>query len=139
MGWGAVAIAVVLGIGLRSITAALAGARSRSCCALIVVAAVLKVSGESLSLFHVATVLLVIGLGLDYALFFNRQEGTDDRASRTIFGLLVCGTTTILVFGVLACSTIPVLHAIGLTAACGSFCCLLFAGVDGAERGFHAA
>jgi predicted exporter len=107
-------------------------------CALIVVAAVLRGLGESLSLFHVATFLLVIGLGLDYALFFNRAEGTEDDRARTRFGLLVCGTTTILVFGVLACSTIPVLHAIGLTAACGSLSCLAFAALM-AERDAHAA
>ncbi|MBH0204842.1 MAG: hypothetical protein HP498_03295, partial [Nitrospira sp.] len=41
----------------------------------------------------------------------------------------VCSTTTILVFGLLAFSKIPVLHAIGLTAACGSLCCLLFSGL----------
>jgi predicted exporter len=43
--------------------------------------------------------------------------------------LLVCSTTTVLVFGVLAGSSIPVLHAIGMTAAIGSFFCLLFAGI----------
>ncbi len=98
-------------------------------CALVVVAALLRGLGVPLSLFHVATFLLVMGLGLDYALFLNRPEGTETEQARTNFGLLVCSTTTILVFGVLACSRIPVLHAIGLTAACGSFCCLLFAGM----------
>jgi predicted exporter len=52
--------------------------------------------------------------------------------------LLVCSATTILVFGVLAFSKIPVLHAIGLTAACGSLCCLLFAGFL-AEQDSHVA
>jgi predicted exporter len=103
-----------------------------------VVAAVLKGAGEPLSLFHVATFLLVIGLGLDYALFFNRAEGTEDDRARTRFGLLVCGTTTVLVFGVLAFSTIPVLHAIGMTAACGSLACLAFAALM-ARRDAHAA
>jgi len=97
--------------------------------ALAVVAAVLNLSGESLSLFHIASFLLVIGLGLDYALFFNRLEGSEEGRLRTLYGLLVCSTTTILVFGLLATSSIPVLHAIGITAALGSFCCLLFAGM----------
>ncbi|OGW47160.1 MAG: hypothetical protein A2V62_01235 [Nitrospirae bacterium RBG_19FT_COMBO_58_9] len=70
----------------------------------------------------------MVGLGLDYALFFNRVEDQGEERRRTVFGLLVCSTTTVLVFGVLACSSIPVLHAIGLTAACGSLSCLLFAG-----------
>lgn len=128
LGWGSVAIAIALAFGLRS-AKRIWRVLAPIVCALLVVAAILRVSGESLSLFHVATFLLVIGLGLDYALFFNRPEGTEAERTRTVFGLLVCSTTTILVFGVLALSNIPVLHAIGLTAACGSFCCLLFAGL----------
>lgn len=137
LGLGAVAIAVVLGVGLKSLVQIwrvlvpiVAG--------LIAVTGILNLAGESLSLFHVATLLLVIGLGLDYALFLNRAEDHGEERSRTVFGLLVCSTTTILVFGVLAFSSIPVLHAIGLTAACGSLCCLLFAGFL-AERDPHAA
>jgi len=106
--------------------------------ALVVVAAVVNVLGESLSLFHVATFLLVIGLGLDYAIFFNRPEGDEEERSKTLYGLLVCSMTTILVFGVLASSTIPVLHAIGMTAAIGSFCSLLFTGIM-AKKDLHAA
>lgn len=128
LGGGTVAIAVALVFGLRSITLAWRVITPIGC-SLIVVAAILRAIGESLSLFHVATFLLVIGLGLDYALFFNRPDETEAERTRTNFGLLVCSTTTILVFGVLAFSSIPVLHAIGLTAACGSFCCLLFAGM----------
>ena len=82
--------------------------------------------------------LLVIGLGLDYALFFNRPEDQGEERRRTVFGLLVCSATTILVFGVLAFSKIPVLHAIGLTAACGSLWCLIFAGFL-AEQDSHVA
>jgi predicted exporter len=44
--------------------------------------------------------------------------------------------TTIFVFGVLASSEIPVLHAIGMTAAVGSCACLLFAGIM-AKRVWH--
>lgn len=134
LGWGTVAIAIALALGLRSVTL-LWRVLAPIVCALIVVAAILRVSGESLSLFHVATFLLVIGLGLDYALFFNRPEGTEAERIRTIFGLFVCSTTTILVFGVLAFSKIPVLHAIGITAACGSLCCLLFAGLMAKQEG----
>ncbi|SPP64782.1 MMPL family transporter [Nitrospira lenta] len=126
--WGLLVIAVMLAAGLKSISI-LRPVLLPMMSALVVVAALVNAAGESLSLFHVATFLLVIGLGLDYALFFNRPEGTGEERARTLYGLLVCSTTTILVFGVLACSTIPVLHAIGMTAAIGSFCCLLFAGM----------
>jgi predicted exporter len=133
---GLFVISLVLGIGLKSVSL-LAPTLLPIMSALAVVAAVLNVSGESLSLFHLATFLLVIGLGLDYALFFNRAEGTEEERLRTLYGLLVCSTTTVLVFGVLATSSIPVLHAIGMTAAIGSFCCLLFAGIM-ARKVLHA-
>jgi predicted exporter len=134
---GVLAITLILAIGLKSLKV-LGPILLPILSALVVVAAVVNVSGESLSLFHIATFLLVIGLGLDYALFFNRPEGDEESQAKTLYGLLVCSTTTILVFGVLASSTIPVLHAIGMTAAIGSFCCLLFAGIM-AKKEWHAA
>jgi predicted exporter len=137
LGWGALAIVGALGVGLKSLSQ-VSRVLAPISASLVVVTGILNLCGESLSLFHVATLLLVIGLGLDYALFFNRAEDDGEERRRTVFGLLVCSTTTILVFGVLACSTIPVLHAIGLTAACGSLCCLLFAGFL-AEQAPHAA
>ncbi|TKS60653.1 MAG: hypothetical protein EWM72_01203 [Nitrospira sp.] len=137
LGWGAVIIVVALGIGLKSLPQ-LWRVLVPIVAGLIVVTGIVNLSGESLSLFHVATLLLVIGLGFDYALFFNRAEDHPEERRRTVFGLLVCSATTILVFGLLAFSKIPVLHAIGLTAACGSFCCLLFAGIL-TEQDPHAA
>ncbi len=127
-GWGMLAIAVILAIALKSIKI-LWPVLFPILSALVVVVAVVNASGESLSLFHVATFLLVIGLGLDYALFFNRPDGSEEERAHTLYGLLVCATTTILVFGILATSSVPVLHAIGVTAALGSFCCLLFTGI----------
>jgi predicted exporter len=133
---GLVVIGVVLAAGMQSVSL-LWPILFPIVSALAVVAAVLNLSGESMSLFHIATFLLVVGLGLDYGLFFNRPEESEEERSRTLYGLLVCSTTTVLVFGVLAGSSIPVLHAIGITAAIGSFCCLLFAGLM-AKRSQHA-
>ena len=42
--------------------------------ATILVIAVLRVSGVSLSLFHLVAVTLAAGLGLHYALFFERPS-----------------------------------------------------------------
>ncbi len=134
---GAVAIGLVLMVGLRSFSA-LWRVLAPIAASLTVVVAVLNGLGQPLSLFHVATFLLVIGLGLDYALFFNRKDGADGERARTVYGLLVCSSTTIIVFGVLALSKIPVLQAIGATAACGSFFCLLFAALM-AENHSHVA
>jgi predicted exporter len=94
--------------------------------AVIVAGALIHSLGERLSLFHLASFLLVIGLGLDYAVFFNRTERSRIERERTLYGLVVCSMTTILVFAVLAVSQITVLRAIGMTTAVGSTLCLLF-------------
>ena len=126
LGWGALAISLVLLAGLRAPITVLRVMLPIGS-AIVVVAASLHALGERFSLFHVASFLLVIGLGLDYALFFNRRDGSLAERGRTVYGLVVCSTTTILVFGVLALSQIPVLRAIGLTTALGSLACLVFA------------
>ena len=126
LGWGVLAIGLVLLAGLR-VPATVLRVMLPIGSAIVVVAASLHVLGERFSLFHIASFLLVIGLGLDYALFFNRRDGTQAERGRTVYGLVVCSTTTILVFGVLALSQIPVLRAIGLTTALGSLTCLVFA------------
>jgi len=126
LGWGVLSIGLVLLVGLRAPVTVLRVMLPIGS-AIVVVAAVLHAIGERFSLFHLASFLLVVGLGLDYALFFNRRHGTMAERGRTVYGLVVCSTTTILVFGVLALSQIPVLRAIGLTTALGSLACLVFA------------
>ena len=83
--------------------------------------------GEKLTLFHLVALLLVIGIGLNYALFFNRHEHTAEDTQRNHLSLLVCSLTTFLSFGTLMLSRIPVLHAIGQTVALGSLLCLICA------------
>ena len=126
LGWGVLSIGLVLLVGLQAPITVLRVMLPIGS-AIVVVAALLHLLGERFSLFHLASFLLVIGLGLDYALFFNRRHGSLAERGRTVYGLVVCSTTTILVFGVLALSQIPVLRAIGLTTALGSLACLVFA------------
>ena len=126
LGWGVLSIGLVLLVGLRAPIIVLRVMLPIGS-AIVVVAAVLHAVGERFSLFHLASFLLVIGLGLDYALFFNRRHEALAERGRTVYGLVVCSMTTILVFGVLALSQIPVLRAIGLTTALGSLVCLVFA------------
>ena len=87
--------------------------------ATLLVLAVLRAFGIPLSLFHLVSLTLAAGLGLHYALFFERR--TDDPAEdrRTLHATLVCVLSALLVFGVLALSSVPVLRAIGLTVALG--------------------
>lgn len=125
-GLGILLIALLLLIRLRSVRATvnvlypvLAGT------AMCVAFTVLR--GERLTLFHLVALLLVIGIGLNYALFFNRREDSDSDTQRNHLSLVICSLTTFLSFGTLMLSRIPVLHAIGQTVAIGSLLCLVCA------------
>ena len=85
----------------------------------LLILAVLRGFGVELNLFHLVSLILAAGLGLDYALFFDHAG--DDRAEqlRTLHAVIVCSLTTLLVFALLATSSIPVLRAIGGTVALG--------------------
>ncbi|MGO1541888.1 MAG: MMPL family transporter [Luteimonas sp.] len=86
---------------------------------LLLTLAILRGFGVELTLFHLVSLVLGAGLGLDYALFFERA-GSDRREQlRTLHAIVVCGSMTALVFGLLALSSIPVLRAIGLTVTIG--------------------
>jgi predicted exporter len=91
--------------------------------------AVLLLLGQKLSLFNLVALLLVVGVGLNYALFFARSHADDDERARTRRSPLVCAATTISAFGCLATSRIPVLHEIGVTVGLGAAFSLLLAAV----------
>lgn len=95
--------------------------------AAVVTAGLLIASGCPLSIFHLISLMLVVGLGLDYALFFNRLPGNADEWNTTFKSLWVCGVTTILVFGILILSQTPPLKAIGMTVGIGASLSMLFA------------
>jgi predicted exporter len=81
--------------------------------------AVLRACGVPLSLFHLVAITLAAGLGLHYALFFERPVAGAAEARRTLHATLVCVIAAVLVFGLLATSAVPVLRAIGATVALG--------------------
>ncbi|AOU99823.1 hypothetical protein BI364_16275 [Acidihalobacter yilgarnensis] len=81
--------------------------------------AVLVTLGERLTLFHLIALLMVAGISIDYALFFARPAPDPLSRKRTLHALTLCAASTIGVFGILALSSLPVLRALGLTAAIG--------------------
>jgi predicted exporter len=87
--------------------------------ATLLVLVVERASGISLSLFHLVALTLAAGLGLHYALFFERPVADAAEARRTLHATLVCVASALLVFGMQAWSSLPVLRAIGLTVALG--------------------
>ena len=93
--------------------------------AILLTTALLHLLGQQLSLFHIAALLLVLGIGLDYALFIERTPSSHPHFAATALALITCSLTTLMVFGLLATTAIPVLQAIGLTVSIGALLSLI--------------
>ena len=125
---GAGAIVVLLLAALRSprrvfdVLAPLAAA-------VIVVTCALVLAGHKLSIFHLVGLLLVVAIGSNYSLFFDRQAAPGADPSRTFVSLLLAAVTTVIGFGLLASSSVPVLNAIGLTVGMGAVLALVFSAI----------
>ena len=105
----------------------------------LVVAAWQALTGARLSLLHLVGLLLIVAIGSNYALFFDRMTQLDrETAGRTLSSLALANLTTVASFGALSLSSIPVLHAIGSTVALGAFATLVFAAML-ADYGIHFA
>ncbi len=118
LAWGAALIVAVVWLGLRS-WRGVAAALLPVLLALAFTVAALLALGERLSLFHLVSLLLVLGVGVDYGLFFSRPGADPDSRRRTLHALLVCCGSALTVFGMLSLSALPALRAIGLTVSLG--------------------
>jgi predicted exporter len=100
--------------------------------AVLTVAAALTLCGVRMTLLHVIGMLLIVAVGSNYALFFDRRAGSraGDEGRReplTLASLLIANCATVLAFGVLALSSVPVLHDLGETVAPGALLALIYA------------
>lgn len=88
------------------------------------------------SLFNLFALLLVLGIGVDDAVFFfmadearqQKKSGeteTENRRSSTSLAVTLSALTTLLAFGLLAVSTTEIVHAFGFTVATGIFTAFL--------------
>ena len=111
-------LALTVVVALRSVRRAWHVIAPMSLATLLVLV-VERAFGLSLSLFHLVALTLAAGLGLHYALFFERPVADVAEARRTLHATLVCIASALLVFGMQAWSSLPVLRAIGLTVALG--------------------
>jgi predicted exporter len=127
---GFLALTALLLIALRS---ALRVARVLAPLVLSVltVAASLAVGGVQLTILHLVGLLLIVAVGSNYALFFDRQANSEDRGSEalTLASLVIANAGTVTGFGLLAFSQVAVLVALGTTVAPGAFLALLFAAI----------
>ena len=124
--WGTLLILLLLIAGLRSLSRTWRVA-APAAAALVLTVAVLAAGGQKLGVFHLVALLLVLGIGLNYALFFERPQDDAEDGERTRLALTVCSISTIATFGFLALSATPVLHAIGSTVALGALLSLVLA------------
>lgn len=81
-------------------------------------------AGVVLNLFNLLALLLVLGVGINYAIFLfeGARAGEAQPASReaaTLVGVALSAATTLLSFGLLSLSSMPALSGFGITLALG--------------------
>ncbi|MEA2738161.1 MAG: hypothetical protein QOH05_1468 [Acetobacteraceae bacterium] len=123
---GAGAILLLLAVSLRS-WRRLGMVMAPLAAAVVVTFAVLRLGGHALSIFNLFGVLLVVAIGSNYCLFFDRQRGDPAGTPRVLASLLLANGCTVMGFGVLAFSGTPVLHDLGMPVAIGTLLSLMFA------------
>ena len=98
--------------GIKGALWALAAPASAS----LVTVALLALLGQPVSVFNMMALLLVLGIGIDYALFLRESRGT---SCDTLLGVGLCMCTTVLSFGLLSLSSTAAISSFGLTLLFG--------------------
>lgn len=125
---GCVAIVLLLALTLRKLGRTLRVILPLAL-AVLLVTDVLLLTGARLTLLHVIGGLLIVAIGSNYALFFDRGPSESAPAGRMLASLLVANAATVVSFGILSFSRLPVLASLGRTVAPGTLLALLFAGL----------
>jgi len=97
--------------------------------AVVTVTAGLALFGQQLTILHLVGLLLVVAVGSNYALFFDRPEPQEPISHRTLASMLLANLTTVAGFGLLAFSKVSILHAMGVTVAPGVILALVYAAI----------
>ena len=125
-GVGLAAIVVLLAVVLRSPWRVLR-VIAPLVLAVLAVVALLVARGHELTLLHLVGMLLVVAVGSNYALFFDRSSEHGGDVALTLASLLVANLATVLTFGVLAASRVTLLADLGSVVAPGTLLALWFA------------
>jgi predicted exporter len=88
----------------------------------------LSLCGVDINLFHIFGCYLILGLGMDYAIF-SYAEGLKDKISQR--SIWLSAMTSGVSFGLLGFSSTPMVQAFGVTLLLGCFFNLLFAPLVG--------
>jgi predicted exporter len=89
--------------------------------------AILALAGVETNLLHVVSLVLVLGIGEDYAIFLVAHAKDPRELSASAMSVLLCCLSAVLSFGLLGLSEIPALRAIGLTVGLGILLSLILA------------
>ena len=132
---GLVAIVLLLLVALRSVERS-ARVIAPLLLAVLVVSAGFALAGTRLTILHLIGMLLIVAVGSNYALFFDRRAADADRTALplTLASLLIANACTVIGFGVLAFAHVPVLSALGATVAPGTLLALVFAALLAPRR-----
>ncbi len=97
--------------------------------AVITVTAELSVLGQQMIILHLVGLLLVVAVGSNYALFFDRPDPHTPILPRTLASMLFASLTTVAGFGLLAFSNVSILQAMGVTVAPGVILALMYSAI----------
>ncbi|MEO1935079.1 MAG: MMPL family transporter, partial [Myxococcales bacterium] len=75
--------------------------------------------GTPVSIVSAISLIVVLGMGVDYGIFAVDTTDHHDRAGITMAGLMISCLTSLFVFGLLSFASQPVLRSIGLTTGIG--------------------
>ena len=79
----------------------------------LVVVSTLAALGHPVNLLHVVSLLVVMGMGVDFGIYLVDSVEGERALGATLISILVCCLSTLLTFGALALSSHPALRAIG--------------------------
>jgi len=116
---GVALVLLLLAVTLRSLPRLLSVLLPLALAVVLLIAG-LHLAGERLHLLHLVGLLLVVAVGSNYGLFFDRTAAGQGLEPSTLSAMAVANLTTVIGFGMLSFSTVPVLHAIGTTVGPGA-------------------
>jgi len=118
IGLGLLAVAALLYLRYRRLRPTLATILPAVLAAALTLA-VLALLGIAVNLLHLLGLLLVLSIGVDYAIFLVTSEAHTRGREAAMLSLVVACLSTCLAFGLLAASSFPALRALGTTTGLG--------------------
>lgn len=116
---GAAAIIAIAAIGLGSARRAI-GLIAPVACGVTLTVATLLALGQRLTVFHLVSLLFVVGVGVNYALFFAFRHEQPQEGELMLLAVVVAAAASLIASIALASAATPALSAIGTTTGLGT-------------------